>query len=444
MPHDAQSDLESTPTPDRPTAPPDDSESASTQGLGLLEEDIAPHAQTGVQWIVGAGVVLAIALGGTFAYYQWFRAEPTPVSVGLVPVQRGDVRIRVTETGTVELGGQQTLTAPEDVTVEAIPVDERQRVSRGDILLELRARQVQRDLGNALVETQIVQNDVMRDREIIQERQARLDRAQERFREAQELLDQGFISQDDYLRDQDQVEDAQSNLRDAQVELANSELRLRNLQLQIQSLRTQLADTQITAPFDAMILRIHVNQGDGVQQGGDLLTVGDPNQELVRLQLSDINAQKVRVNLSAQVSLLGPDPQTFAARVVRIAPQAQASGNSQEEQATVEAEVRLDAPSNVLIPGSLVSVDIIVEERRDVLQVPTTALQSEAGAFFVWVRDRNNMAQKRPVTIGLQSVETVEITSGLEAGDEVITTPPPDQPLRPGMPLAVPEAIDDP
>ena len=443
MSQETQSNLDPTSDFESKSLPSNVAEPETVKGLGLLEEDIVERKWAGVQWIIGAGVIVAIALGGGFAYYRWFRPEPVSISVALVPVQRGDVRILVTAAGTVELGGQRTLTAPEDVTVQQLLVEERQRVSQGEILLALRARGVQRELSNALVDAQIAENNVRRDRERIQERQAQLNRAQERFQESQGLLDRGFISEDEYLRDQESVETAQSNLRDVEVELANSELELRNRQLQIQNLQTQLADTQIVAPFDAVILRLYVNQGNGVQQGGDLLVLGDPLQEMVRLQLSDVDAQKVRVGLPARISVMGPNSQTFEGQVIRIAPQAQTSDEGRQEQTTVEAEVRLDEPSETLIPGSLVSVDVIVEESLDALNVPTTALQMEDGEPFVWVRDSDGTAQKRSVVVGLQSVESVEIVAGLEAGDEVVATLPPDQPLTPGMPLSSPTAPND-
>ncbi|MEO1210295.1 MAG: efflux RND transporter periplasmic adaptor subunit [Cyanobacteria bacterium J06638_20] len=443
MPQETQSNLDPTSDFESKSLPSNVVEPKPVKGLGLLEEDIVEHKWAGVQWIIGAGVIMAIALGGGFAYYRWFRPEPVSITVALVPVQRGDVRILVTAAGTVELGGQRTLTAPEDVTVQQLLVEERQRVSQGEILLALRARGVQRELNDALVQAQIDENNVRRRREQIQERQAQLNRAQERFQESQGLLDRGFISEDEYLRDQESVETAQSNLRDVEVELANSELELQNRQLQIQNLQTQLADTQIVAPFDAIILRLYVNQGNGVQQGGDLLVLGDPLQEMVRLQLSDVDAQKVRVGLPARISVMGPNSQTFEGRVIRIAPQAQTSDEGRQEQTTVEAEVRLDEPSETLIPGSLVSVDVIVEESLDALNVPTTALQMEDGEPFVWVRDSDGMAQKRPVTVGLQSVESVEIVAGLETGDEVVATLPPDQPLTPGIPLSSPTAPDE-
>ncbi|MEO1147056.1 MAG: efflux RND transporter periplasmic adaptor subunit [Cyanobacteria bacterium J06638_22] len=443
MSQETQSNLDPTSDFESKSLPSNVAEPEPAKGLGLLEEDLVERKWAGVQWIIGAGLIVAIALGGGFTYYRWFRPEPVSISVALVPVQRGDVRILVTAAGTVELGGQRTLTAPEDATVQQLLVEERQRVSQGEILLALRARGVQGELNDALVDAQIAENNVRRDRERIQERQAQLNRAQERFQESQGLLDRGFISEDEYLRDQESVETAQSNLRDVEVELANSELELRNRRLQIQNLQTQLADTQIVAPFDAIILRLYVNPGNGVQQGGDLLVLGDPLQEMVRLQLSDVDAQKVRVGLPARISVMGPNSQTFEGRVIRIAPQAQTSDEGRQEQTTVEAEVRLDEPSETLIPGSLVSVDVIVEESLDALNVPTTALQMEDGEPFVWVRDSNGTAQKRPVAVGLQSVESVEIVAGLETGDEVVATLPPDQPLTPGMPLTSPTAPDD-
>nr|WP_242035836.1 MULTISPECIES: efflux RND transporter periplasmic adaptor subunit [unclassified Leptolyngbya] len=338
------------------------------------------------------------------------------------------------------MGGQQTFKAPTDVTVEAVAVNERQRVAKGEVLLVLRDRNLQQQLNQARVDVQKSRNTFNRERERIQERQGRRARAQERVQESQSLLDQGFISEDDFRGDQNALEDAESSLRDAEVDLANAELELRNDELQLQTLQAQLADTRIVAPFDAVILNVLVNPGDGVQQEGELLTIGDPTQEMVRLQLLTLDAQRVRPNMPVRVSVIGPNARTFAGRIADVAPQAaapSANNSGRNDPTTVEARVVLDAPSQTLIPGSDVSVEIILERSRNAIAIPITAVQN-GDSPYVWVRGEDGTAQRRSVVLGLQSVEQVEIRSGLAPGDQIIPVLPSGVTLTPGTPLTAP------
>lgn len=440
MKHDMPSDLEPQQSPSD-LSESDSLENVAITGLGLLDDEVDTRQRAGIRWIIASGLVLLCGLGGWYAYQTFLRAPAEPVQVTTIPVQREDVEVTVTAAGTVELGGQQTFKAPADVTVGAVAVEERQRVNAGDVLIVLRDRNLQRELNQAIVEAQQARNTFNRERERIQERQNRLARAQERLRESQELLDQGFISEEEYRSDQNAVEDAESSLRDAEVALANAELELRSWEGQVRTLQAQVADTQIVAPFDAVILNIDVNPGDGVQQEGNLLTIGDPNQETVRLQLLALDALRVRVNMPARVSMIGPNAQTFTGRVVSVSPQAVSSENNnsgQNDPTRVEAQVRLDAPSEALIPGSEVSVEIVLESSPDAITVPITAIQMDGGSPYVWVKDQDGTAQRRSVQLGLQSVEQAEIRSGLAAGDEVVPVLPADVELVPGTPLATP------
>ncbi|MEB3359143.1 MAG: efflux RND transporter periplasmic adaptor subunit [Synechococcales bacterium] len=409
----------------------------------LFADEATTKRRAGVQWLVASGLLLVAGLGGWFAYETWLRQPPMPVSVVTAPAQIDDLEITVTESGMVQLGGQQTFKAPEDATVENIFVEEGQRVSEGEVLLVLRARDLQQQLDNAQVDEQIARNELERDRERIQEQQAKLNRARDRLQESQDLLNQGYISEDEYLTDQNNAEDALSALRDAEVRLTNSELKLRNEELQVRNLQAQLKDTQILAPFDAVILDIEVNPGDGVQQEGELLTIGDPQQEAVIMQLNALNALDVKVNMPVRVSMIGPDPQTFTGRIYQVSPLAIArSNNNNDDQATIKAVVILDAPSQTLIPGSTVSVEIILDQRTGVVTVPIAAVHTDGGSPYVWVKDQDDTAQQRSVVTGLQNVEVVEITSGLMDGDEVVVNVPPDVPLTPGTPLADPGATE--
>ena len=374
-------------------------------------------------------------------YRKYLTPPLEPISVGTTPVEIGSLEITVTESGTVELNEQQTFKSPSDVTVESVQVEERQRVAAGTVLLELRDRGLQRDLNNQQVENQKLDNLLARKLEVLQERQDKLQLAQDRFVDSQSLFDRGFISEDAYRQDQQSVDDALSAIKDAEVELTNAKLDIENNQLTLQNTLTQLSDNQIVAPIDAVVLDISVQPGDGVTQGGELLTIGDPFKETVRLQLTTLNAAKVDVNMPVEVSMIGPDAQIFLGRITRVSPQVNSQDNSSgrggEQSGTVEAEAILNEPSDgSLIPGSVVSVEVILDQRQSVVVVPLTAIQSEGDRQFVWVKDAENQAQQKTVTVGLKNLQSAEITSGLRVGDEIVPALPPGLELTAGMPLA--------
>ena len=378
-----------------------------------------------------------MGIGGWLGYQRFWQSPPEPVAVTLAPVGREDLEVTITESGVVELGGQQTFKAPSDVTVQAVLVEERERVSQGQVLLELRDRALQQRLADQIVQNRINQLTYQRQQEVLTERQSRLADAASRLQDSDELLAQGFISEDAFRTDKRDFEDAQSAVRDAEVELTKAELQVQQDQITTESIRLQLEDNQIVSPMAAIVLKVEVKPGDGVEREGLLLSIGDPTQETIRLQLTTLNAAQVGIGMPVRVSVIGPNPEIFEGQIVRVSPQA-TSAQENAEQATVEAEARLNAPSDSLIPGSAVSVDVVLNQRTQALVVPVTALQRDAENPYVWVKDANNQARQREVTIGLETLEAVEILSGLQVGDEIVIAVPPDADLSPGQLLETP------
>lgn len=131
--------------------------------------------------------------------------------------------------------------------------------------------------------------------------------------------------------------------------------------------------------------------------------------------------------------MIGPNPEEFNGYISRVSPQVSSSGDGQGK---VEAEAILYEPSGgELIPGSIVSVEIVLEQRQAVVTVPLTAIQDEGSSQFIWVKDQDNRAQKQEVMVGLQNLRSAEIVSGLQAGHEIVPALSPGIELIPGTPL---------
>ncbi len=477
--------------------------------------------KTGVRWLALSGALAVVSAGGWLVYAQTFTHSDKPVPVRLVTVKLGNVEIAINESGTVELGGQQQLKSPGEVTVDRVLVKIGDRIRFGQKLLILRNQQRETTLDNQELEIRkqelklarsrqkveeaseklaVAQKElkepvnqqflirkqalvVERSRQKVEEAKEKLVVAQQKLQQLEVLAEKGFIPGNELQDQKEQVRNAEFAVRDAQVGVntetielqrlqaeekrppqlqdkllqAQSELRearasvntdsreLQRLQLERKNIQQQLQNNIVTSPITGKVLDLKVKDGDGVKPGDVLLTLGNPAQELVALELSTLDAAQVEVNQKARVKVIGPDAKPFNGRVKSIYPQAvasdeeQGSSRRQSGQAKVPAIVQLDEPTDILIPGSQVSVEISREQRQHVVVVDSSAIERSESPPFVWIQDDWGKAKKRSVKLGLEGTTTVEVKSGLRPGEQVIL-PPPETPLKPGTPVIPQEA----
>lgn len=477
--------------------------------------------KTGILALAWSGILALLGAGGWLIYIQNFNKSTEAVAMPIITVEQGNVEITINESGTLELGDQQSLKSPGEVAVERVLVKVGDRVTSGQQVLILRNPQQQSSLANQDLLIRKQELTLTRSREKVVETQEKLSAAQKELQEpfkqqldiqkeelnltrsrqkvleakeklatAQKELEQlevlsakGFIAGKELQQQQATVLDAQASLRDAELEVttktieiqrltlekqraseqqdkvltAQAELKqaqsdangqlseLQRLQVERRKIEAQLKNNVVTTPISGKVLDVKVKNGDGLKPGDVLLTLGNPAQELVKLQLGTLDAAKVRVNQQARIKVIGPETKEFTGRVQRVNPQALTSDNSNgsgqavmsggsSSQAKVPATVQLDKPTNSLIPGSQVSVEIVVQQRQKVVAVNIEAIQRSEPQPFVWVRDNQGKAQKRIVTLGLEGATRVEVKSGLKPGDKIIL-PSPNTPVEPGMPI---------
>jgi HlyD family secretion protein len=447
--------------------------------------------RAGATWLLISASISLFGGGGWVGYAYFKDLRRNPVSVSLMPVEQGNVEVTFTEAGVVELGGQKSLKAPRDVTIEQVLVQEGQRIPSGQNLLIMRDREGQNQFQEQVIENRKLSESLTRKQAVVAEKLQKLNivqkryqdieqkfnqgntpeveklrNAEKRYQDSQILFKRGLISQDELQADKEKVSDAQAAIKTAQEKLQgekdkvdeaniaykDAELEQRNALLDVQrgqdkllEIQQKLGDRVLKAPFNSIVLKLNVNPGDGIKTEGKLLTLGDPSKEIVKLQLTTLNAAKVRLNQLVRVSTIGPNAKTFSGRLISLSPQAtppsteeggaSAAGRSSDSQARVDAIAMLDKPSGSLIPGSQVSVEVVLQRRQNVLTIPLEVLQ-QSDKPFVWVKDASNKAQKREITLGLQGLTTAEVKSGLQTGEQIVQ-PPPNQNLTSGTPLQI-------
>ncbi|MCT7986346.1 HlyD family efflux transporter periplasmic adaptor subunit [Laspinema sp. A4] len=239
------------------------------------------------------------------------------------------------------------------------------------------------------------------------------------------------------------VREAEAQVRDLRSQFNQEKLQLEQEEIGIQNTQAQLAQNIVSTPIEATILQVMVNNGDGISRGDNLLTLGDPSQEFVNLQLSTLDASQVKLNQEARVTVIGPNAEIYEGVVQELSPLAiteDSSGSSSSSgQASVPATIKLKTPTGSLIPGAQVSVEIIVQQLKDVVALPIEVIQRDAPQPYIWTVDAQSQVQKKTIVLGLEGVTEVEIKSGLKVGDKVVL-PPSDQPLEPGMVVKISKA----
>ena len=294
-----------------------------------------------------------------------------PVAVEAVAVTTSTLEQRLSAVGSL-VSDESVMLRPEIAgRIRDIPFVEGQSVKRGDVLLRL-------DDNIARAE--------------LQQAEANFGLANSKFRRADELQREGFISR--------QGRDEANNT--LQVERANVALA-----------RARLDKTVIRAPFDGEIGLRTVSVGDYVTAGQDLVTLQALRQLKVDFRIPELYLSQITAGQRLNVAVDALPDRTWTAQVTAISPLVDVSGRALVMRAVV------DNADGVLRPGMFARVNLLLAETPALL-VPETALAPRDNRHYVY-RVRGETVEEVAVRIGQRRGGQVEVLEGLADGDQVVT-----------------------
>jgi multidrug efflux pump subunit AcrA (membrane-fusion protein) len=226
--------------------------------------------------------------------------------------------------------------------------------------------------------------------------------------------------------------------RHAEVDAA--EAGVKQLVDQLAEIRVRLQDTSLRSPMTGTVTRRYLEPGELVTSAIASFGSGSPVLQIARLaqmravcQINEVDVEKVKVGQKARIVLDAARQTSYDGHVVAVAPSAgsataDASGGGGGGQGggagivkfTVKIEV--DRADSRLKPGMSAAVDIVTDERKDVLTLPLEAVDMSVKPARVRVR-RGDRAETVTVETGLKNDTVIEIRSGLKEGDRVERSP---------------------
>ena len=177
-----------------------------------------------------------------------------------------------------------------------------------------------------------------------------------------------------------------------------------------------LSTLVLRTPFDGVVEEIFMSRGERVQAGEKLFVVADTSKLWVRAQINERQWTQVELaeGQEVHVNVPGTVEHETTARINHVA------ATVEEETRSVPLVAELENDDAHFKPGMFVWVDLPQGGSREALAVPADAVMRHEGRAFVFVPEGDGRFRRVDVETGLESDGFVEITSGLDAGREVV------------------------
>jgi HlyD family secretion protein len=372
---------------------------------------------------------VALALGG--GAWQGVRVIWGPAIV-VDQVKRGNLVETVVASGHVETPFRVEIGSQITGTVEEVLVQEGERVSKGQPLISLEARElkatvVQAQGAVAQAEARMRQLDELTlpsAREALTQAQANLLNAQHTFDRTSQLTQNGFATRAALDDAQKTLDVARTQVRTAEFQVYTAspggsdyvmaQTLLNQAHANLETAESRLGYATISAPRDGVLITRNVERGAVVQPGKALLILAPTGEMQLVLQIDERNLGKLALGQKALASADAYPDQKFAAVVSYINPGIDIT------RASVEVKLTVTDPPVYLRQDMTVSVDIEVAAKDRTLVLPVRSVHDVLSGQ-PWVLGINGgRAVKRPVRLGLRGNSNIEILEGVAEGEVAI------------------------
>ncbi len=380
----------------------------------------------------------------------------------IVTVQSGDLTIDITADSNLALSVREDLPFRTAGFVNEVLVAEGDAVATGQVLASLDTISLELEVEEMEAELGIAENDF---RQItypytyhtlvfdVPTSIADIRDAQRQLTEAQEVLEIG-LSFDQYWDVWNNLRQAQDNLTEAKSyltrgygadvfawapaeaskgstakdvsdqiysiedywELREMELEMEIAQLDLDKANNDLAGAVIVAPFDGVITEVSVSHGKKVSSGTVAVQIADPDKFEVEVKVTETDIFQIKLGGGAWVQVDVLPGVSFPAKVTRISPTATIESGVVNYKVKVEIESAADYQ---LREGLTVTVNLVLEERNNVLLVPNEAITHQGDETYVQVL-KDGVIEPCLITTGISNCQYTEVTNGLSEGNQVI------------------------
>lgn len=385
------------------------------------------------------GIIVVVVLGLiVFAAMAIARSSSKIDPSKLAKVEKNDLAKSVVATGKVEPITKVEVKSKASGIVTKLLVEYGDRVKRGQLLAQLDKEEImaQVDQSKAALEAadaNLKGAEADFERAKVDAEGPDVPLLKKTYDRNLEMQKGGVVSQQaldeaekEYRMSVNKQNVARAQMIVLQAKIAQSQAQVAQDKASLKQLTEQLSYTDIVSPIDGIVLSRDVEIGDAVSSilvlGSSatlVMTLGDTSQVYVKGKVDESDIGRVYLGQPARIKVESFKDKSFKGVVTKISPM----GVEKDNVTTFEVRVSIDNPGGELKAEMTANAEIILEEHKNVLQIPEGAIiYDKDRKASVEVPDPKGKEGKNKlaINIGISNGAKTEVLSGLKEGDQVV------------------------
>ena len=346
-----------------------------------------------------AAIVLAIA-GGSYWWYSKSKSTTSQVQYITSTAEKGTLTSSISASGNIIVDQSSNINPTITGTVADLAVDVGDKVSKGQFLFNI----VNNDLSVA----------VSKSTASLASAETSLESAKASKKSARVDLDAATSKNKAALKQKFEA---------AEASVASAEQSLISAQADLANQRSNAAERRVISPIDGTVNAVNIKNGDDlskVSSGSSRLVpiiIGDLGTMKAQVQVNEVDIANVSMGQEVVLTLDALNGVEMTGKVEKM----DSLGTVASGVVTYNVTIDFDSLDERIKPEMSVSASIITDVKQDVLLVSASAVKTNSnGGYYVEVLANGTPAQKT-VEIGSSNDTSTQITSGISAGDKVVT-----------------------
>ncbi len=369
--------------------------------------------------------VAGLGVGSFFLWKQWERRQAASAAakpVSTANVEGRDISFAINAAGEIGPADQVSVRPEINGKIAELPVDIGDKLKKGQLLFRLDDTDLQSEKESQL--SQIAGAKLQ-----IEAATFQMEKTEREFKRNRELFEGRLVAQEIF-------DNARTDHEVAKNSLALSRNALERAEKASKQIDDKLAKTRIEAPFDCTVLIRPVSLGQtvsgsaGFNSGTEVMSIANLNDMIITAHINQADVTRMKTGQPVEVQVESVPGLKMKGEVERIAPQAVIKNGIKG----FSARITIKNLDERIRPGMTSILSIPVASVENALSVPLSAVFTEKGERYVYVKDGEQF-ERRPVQIGISDYAYAEVQRGVNDGDVVALETPADiKPLKPVKP----------
>ena len=372
-------------------------------------------------------ILLILGVGGYFIYDKFFKVKDEKVEFITKKAKKGSFSKKVDATGEIFATELIDVGAQVSGQIKKLYVKLGDQVKKGDMIASIDSSTQQNSIDNKEAQLAIYKAQ-------LESAKVALNIAKTQFDRENALFAKNATSKQEF-------ESAKNTFSANSAKIKELEAQIKQTNIELSTAKINLGYTKITAPRDGTVVSVQVEEGQTVnanQTTPTIVNIADLSHVKMKMQIAEGDITKIKVGTPVEYSILSEPTKKFQTTVSSIDPglttlsdgsygssssskSSYSSSSSSSSAVYYYAQSIVDNKDGILRIGMTTQNELLIANVEDAIIVPSIGIKKDENGTFVYVL-KDGKPVKTAVKIGIKDNLDTQIISGINEGDEIITS----------------------